>query len=81
MAVATFTDASEEGLLPAAGIRILGEILLFGAAISAIVCIFMSMLTEYSFKKELKLLKKLPYILLYILVLIIEISKQCNEES
>ena len=55
--------------------RITAEILIFGAVISAAVCVFMSVLTEYSFKKELKLLKKLPYILLYILVLVVEIIK------
>ena len=51
------------------------EIMLFGIVLSAAVCVFMSVLTEYSIKAELKLYKKLPYILLYIPVLIYEIVK------
>lgn len=51
------------------------EIMLFGIALSAAVCAFMSWLTEYSLKAELKLYKKLPYILLYIPVLVFEIVK------
>ena len=51
------------------------EILIFGALLSIAVCAFMSVLTEYSIKAEIKLMKKLPYIFTYILVLIAEIIK------
>ena len=51
------------------------EIMLFGIVLSAAVCTFMSVLTEYSIKAELKLYKKFPYILLYIPVLVYEIVK------
>ena len=51
------------------------EIMLFGIVLSAAVCAFMSILTEYSIKAELKQYKKLPFILLYIPVLVFEIVK------
>lgn len=51
------------------------EILLIGAAVSAAVCSFMVFAAGYSFKKEFGYLKKLPYIIAYLFVLIKEIIK------
>lgn len=49
------------------------EILLFGIVISAAVCLFVDRFTEYSIKKELKLIPVIPSIIMYFLVLIKEI--------
>ena len=51
------------------------EIVLFGVCISAAVCFFMMKFTGYSVKRELKAIKKLPYIIEYLFVLLIEIIK------
>ncbi len=51
------------------------EILLFGIGISLAVCLFMVKFMGYSFRKEFGMLKKLPWFLLYGVVLIIEIFK------
>lgn len=51
------------------------EILIFGIVISLAVCVFASKFLEYSFKKELLLVKVLPSLLVYILYLIKEIIK------
>ena len=51
------------------------EILIFGILISLGVCFFACRFMGYSFKKELKLIKKLPFILAYITVLVFEIIK------
>ena len=51
------------------------EILIFGIGISLCVCFFAYRYMGYSFRKEFKLLRKLPYILAYIPVLVFEIIK------
>ena len=51
------------------------EIVLIGTLISAAVCFFLVKNAGYSFKKELKAVKKLPYIIAYIFVLLKEIIK------
>ena len=51
------------------------EIVLIGSLISAAVCFFLVKNAGYSFKKELKAVKKLPYIIAYIFVLLKEIIK------
>lgn len=51
------------------------EILLFGMGISAVVCFFMVRFAGYNIKRELKAVKKLPFIIEYLLVLLIEIIK------
>lgn len=49
------------------------EIAIFGVVISGAVCFFMSRFAGYSFRRELKRVRLLPDMLLYILVLIKEI--------
>ena len=51
------------------------EIVLFGVVISAAICLFLTRTTDYSFKKELKLVNKLPYVIAYLFVLVKEIVK------
>lgn len=51
------------------------EILIFGIFISAAACLFAVKFLDYSFKKEFQLLKKLPYFLAFLAVLIWEIIK------
>ena len=51
------------------------EIVLFGAVIAAAMYAFICKFLDYSFEKDILLVRKLPYILLYILVLIREIIK------
>ncbi|MBO4509732.1 MAG: Na+/H+ antiporter subunit E [Lachnospiraceae bacterium] len=51
------------------------EILLFGIGISASVCFFMVKFAGYNIKRELKAAKKLPFIIEYLFVLLIEIIK------
>lgn len=54
--------------------RITAEILLFGAGITALVYIFMLRVLKWSPKKDLKLLRTLPMLLLYLLNLAKEIA-------
>ena len=51
------------------------ELVVFGVLISFLVSAFFHMLTDYSLKTELQLLKKFPFIIFYIFNLIIEIIK------
>ena len=51
------------------------EILLFGIGVSAVVCFFMVKFAGYNIKRELKAVKKLPFIIEYLFVLLIEIIK------
>lgn len=51
------------------------EILLFGIGISAAVCFFSVRFLDYSFRKEFKLLKKLPCFVAFIFMLVREIVK------
>lgn len=51
------------------------EIFLFGVGISAAVCFFMVKFAGYPIKKELKAVRKLPYIIGYVFVLLAEIIK------
>ena len=51
------------------------EILVFGLIISAAVCFFMVRFFGYSFKKELLVLKILPDLLFYVIILLVEIIK------
>lgn len=51
------------------------EIFLFGVVIAAAMYAFICKFLDYSVEKDIRILRKLPYILLYILVLIWEIIK------
>ncbi|MCR5766871.1 MAG: Na+/H+ antiporter subunit E [Lachnospiraceae bacterium] len=51
------------------------EVLLFGVAISGLICFFLVRFLGYSFRKELRALKILPDLIIYIFVLLIEIIK------
>lgn len=51
------------------------EVLLFGVAISGLICFFLVRFFGYSFRKELRALKILPDLIIYIFVLLIEIIK------
>lgn len=51
------------------------EIFLFGVVIAAAMYAFVCKFMDYSFEKDIRIFRKLPYILLYILVLIREIIK------
>lgn len=51
------------------------EIALFGVAISAVMYLFVCKFFDYSPKKDLLILKKLPLMLEYVLILIVEILK------
>lgn len=51
------------------------EILLFGIIISAAVCLFAVKFLGYSFKEEFRYIKRIPALLLYIVILILEIIK------
>ncbi len=51
------------------------EILIFGILFSTVICIFANRFLEYSFKKELQLIKCLPDLIAYLFVLIVEIIK------
>ena len=51
------------------------EILIFGIIFSAAICLFASRFLDYSFKRELQLLKCFPDLLVYLLVLIAEIIR------
>ena len=55
--------------------RITLELVIFDVIISTAVAAFLSMLTSYNIKTEVQLIKKLPFILLYLLNLILEIIK------
>ena len=55
--------------------RITPEITVFGIVISAAVYLFICFFMDYSPKKDLFLLKKIPLIIAYIAVLIVEIIK------
>ena len=51
------------------------EVLLFGVAISGLICFFLVRFFGYSFRKELRALKILPDLIIYIFVLLFEIIK------
>ena len=51
------------------------EVLLFGLAISGVICFFLVRFFGYSFRKELRAVRLLPDIMLYILILLVEIIK------
>ena len=55
--------------------RITTEIVIFGLVIAAIMYAFICKFMDYSFKKELVYLKKIPYIIEYLYLLIKEIIK------
>ncbi len=55
--------------------RFTPEILVFGLIISAAVCLFMVKFFGYSFKKELLVLKILPDLFIYVIILLVEIIK------
>lgn len=55
--------------------RITSEIVLFGIAVSTVIYIFLVKVLHYSPKSDLRILKNLPVVLLYILNLIWEIIK------
>ncbi len=51
------------------------EILIIGTVISAAVCVFLKVFASYSFKRELKMLKLVPSLFVYLIVLLVEIIK------
>lgn len=51
------------------------EILAFGIIIAAAVCVFLTLFTDFSIKKELKFIPLIPSLIVYVLVLIAEIFK------
>ena len=51
------------------------EIVLFGIAIAALVFLFMCKFMDYSIKKDIELLKKIPIFIVYVFTLIWEIIK------
>ena len=51
------------------------EIMIFGLLISALIFVFMCRFMDYSVKKDLFILKKLPGIILYVFILLFEIIK------
>lgn len=55
--------------------RINGEIMIFGIVLTAALFWFLCRFLNYSMKKELRLYQKVPYILLYGIVLMSEIIK------
>ena len=55
--------------------RITTEIVIFGLVIAAVMYAFICKFMDYSFKKELVYLKKIPYIIEYLYLLIKEIIK------
>ena len=55
--------------------RFTPEILIIGLLISAAVCFFMVRFFGYSFKKELLVLKILPDLFIYVIILLVEIIK------
>lgn len=55
--------------------RITTEIVIFGLVIAAVMYAFICKFMDYSFKKELVYLKKIPYIIEYLYLLVKEIVK------
>lgn len=51
------------------------EIVVFGVVIAGAMYVFICKFLDYSVEKDILLLRKLPYMLLYLLVLILEIIK------
>ncbi len=55
--------------------RITGELVFFGVIISVLVSAFLSLISNYGIKNEIRLIKNFPLSIIYVLNLIIEIIK------